>query len=296
MKVNRFGGEWTNIKLNILEKYLKAYTTILKKYHYKIAYIDAFAGTGYIKNKQKSSKGNSLSLFEIEEAKDFILGSTLRALKVVPEFDKYIFIDINESNLEKLKEVVKQDFSEKEGRCDFINQDANEYLANLCKKNWEKHRAIVFLDPFGMEVKWKTIELIAKTEAIDLWILFPFGIGVNRLLTRDLNKMPKAWQLKLDSIFGTDIWKEAFYERKTDHTLFESKENRNKIATFDNIANFYLNRLKTIFTGVVEKPFYLYNSKGNPIFLYCFASGNKKGSKTAIKIAKDILIKEMGGG
>jgi three-Cys-motif partner protein len=54
-QLNKFGGDWTAIKLEILKKYLSAYTTILrKKNYYKIAYIDAFAGTGYIKDKSKN--------------------------------------------------------------------------------------------------------------------------------------------------------------------------------------------------------------------------------------------------
>ena len=31
-----------------------------------------------------------------------------------------------------------------------------------------------------------TIEAIARTKGIDLWLLFPLGIGVNRLLTKEL--------------------------------------------------------------------------------------------------------------
>jgi hypothetical protein len=47
--------------------------------------------------------------------------------------------------------------------------------------------------------------------------------------------------------------------------------------------------LKLIFPGVAENPLLLHNSKNNPLYLLCFASGNEKGSKTAIKIAQDIL-------
>lgn len=52
------------------------------------------------------------------------------------------------------------------------------------QKNWKSHRALVFLDPYGMQVEWKTIKSIAVTQAIDLWILFPLGT-VNRLLKND---------------------------------------------------------------------------------------------------------------
>jgi hypothetical protein len=35
---------------------------------------------------------------------------------------------------------------------------------------------VLFLDPYGMQVDWTTIEAIARTKAIDLRVLFPLGI------------------------------------------------------------------------------------------------------------------------
>ena len=42
-----FGGNWTDEKLERVRKYLAAYATIMDKQHFRFAYIDAFAGTGY---------------------------------------------------------------------------------------------------------------------------------------------------------------------------------------------------------------------------------------------------------
>ena len=44
---HRFGGNWTEQKLECVRKYLRAYTTIMCKQPFHYAYIDAFAGTGY---------------------------------------------------------------------------------------------------------------------------------------------------------------------------------------------------------------------------------------------------------
>ena len=62
-----------------------------------------------------------------------------------------------------------------------------------------------------------------------------------------------------------------------------------KDADFAKMSNFIINRLKSIFAGVANNPLVLKNSKNNPLYLLCFASGNPRGSKTAIKIAQDIL-------
>lgn len=62
-----------------------------------------------------------------------------------------------------------------------------------------------------------------------------------------------------------------------------------KVADFESISQYFVERLKTVFAGVADNPLVLYNSCNNPLYLLCFASGNPKGSKTAIKIAQEIL-------
>ncbi len=73
--------------------------------------------------------------------------------------------------------------------------------------------------------------------------------------------------------------------------MFGEEKNVIKDADFTKIIDFFVGRLKTIFAGVAENPKLLRNSKNNPIYLLCFASGNPKGARTAIKIAQDILGK-----
>ncbi|MEW6074198.1 MAG: hypothetical protein AB1726_16580 [Planctomycetota bacterium] len=57
----------------------------------------------------------------------------------------------------------------------------------------EARRKVLFLDPYGMQVEWVTIEAVAQTKAIDLWVLFPLGVGVNRLLTKS-GEIPESWR------------------------------------------------------------------------------------------------------
>ena len=46
MATSSFGGPWTEQKLEILRRYLDAYTTALKGQGFQLIYIDAFAGAG----------------------------------------------------------------------------------------------------------------------------------------------------------------------------------------------------------------------------------------------------------
>ena len=47
-RFTEFGGEWTRTKLGILKMYLDAYTTAMKHQHFRLLYIDAFAGSGQV--------------------------------------------------------------------------------------------------------------------------------------------------------------------------------------------------------------------------------------------------------
>ena len=285
----QFGGDWTAEKLERVRKYLVAYAKIMRSQGFRFAYIDAFAGTGYNKPRAKK-EGDALLFPELAdaEAAGFLDGSARIALKVEPRFTKYIFIEKDPKRFNELGKL-KDEFPALASDIVLINADANAYLRDICEnRKWTKNRAVLFLDPFGMQVTWDTMKAIAKTKAIDLWILFPLGIGVNRLLRRDA-KIPDAWQRRLDDFFGTPDWQGAFYETKTEEGLFGSEATTQKVASFDSIARFFVERLKSIFPGVAKNPLALLNSANTPLYLLCFAASNERGAKTAVKIAQDIL-------
>ena len=139
-------------------------------------------------------------------------------------------------------------------------------------------------------MRWDTIEAIAKTQAIDLWLLFPLGQAINRLLKKNGN-IGNEHKNKLNIAFGTSDWYNQFYCEYEDSTLFGPEKKIKKIANLNGISKYFIDRLKTIFAGVSENPRALYNSKNNPLFLFCFAAGNPRGAPTAIKIANYILEK-----
>ncbi|MEW6381284.1 MAG: three-Cys-motif partner protein TcmP [bacterium] len=204
--------------------------------------------------------------------------------------DQYIFVELSSDFVMGL-ESLRQQFPQKANRIDIVREEANSFLQSWCEKqNWRTTRAVVFLDPYGMQVEWKTIDAIAHTKAIDLWILCPLGQAVNRLLTK--NQPPSdSWAARLTKFFGTEEWKKAFYRTPKQTTLFGPEDSLQKNADFDSIGKFFINRLETVFVKVAQNPLPLRNSRNVPIFLLCFASANPKGAPTAVKIAQYILGK-----
>ena len=167
MVEHKFGGAWTEIKLDVLRKYLNFYTKALKKQRFKLLYIDAFAGTG--------NRTETLPAYPILGEEEKIItydGSARIALKVDPPFDEYLFIESDKKRVKEL-EKLKNEFS---NQCIKIeNTDANEIISDIAKKNiWNtnEYRGVIFIDPYGLEINWTTLEAVASTKSLDVWFLF----------------------------------------------------------------------------------------------------------------------------
>lgn len=293
---HRFGGDWTEKKLDILGGYLQAYTTALKNQPFEKVYIDAFAGTGYRSAKTPSLGDGAampIGLFPeeeqvAEEQDNLVAGSAVIALKTEPHFQRYIFIESDPKRFASLAKL-RHDFPDRAAAIVIRQGDANEEVRKLCRSNWRGQRAVLFLDPYGMNVEWATLQAIAETRAIDLWLLFPLGIGVNRLLTKS-GDIPPEWSACLDRLFGTHDWREAFYSPAPQIDLF-GETGVTKDADFGSIGRYFNKRLESIFPAVAPQPGVLRNSSNNPLYLLCFAVSNpeKKAIAPALKIARHLL-------
>jgi three-Cys-motif partner protein len=298
MNAHRFGGAWTDKKLQALSEYLTQYrlifTTNERAKYFKTIYLDGFAGTGARQDTAKKASEEQLSLSpEMDaDAQAYKRGSAAVALGLPSPFDEYVFVEKAVKRAEELAMLIQTDFPELESRCQVLKGEANEFLRDWCaKSDWRKQRAVVFLDPYGMSVDWETISRIAGTQAIDMWLLFPLGTGINRLLTRGALP-PKDWAEKVTRILGVaqDVWQPAFYSQSTQTSLFGEEDSKAiKVADFKSMGDFFIGRLKTIFAGVAPHAMPLFNSMNNPMYLLCFAAGNPKGAKPAVKIADHLL-------
>jgi three-Cys-motif partner protein len=110
MKHQRFGGNWTQEKLERVRKYLKAYTTIFannpKARYLKPIYVDAFAGSGYRASKRKKSATNDFfPEFADTDTQAFVKGSARIALEIDPQFKGYLFIEQDEGYTQEFAET-----------------------------------------------------------------------------------------------------------------------------------------------------------------------------------------------
>lgn len=295
MAEHKFGGDWTDVKLAKLEKYLRAYRMIFsgneRARHFRTWYVDAFAGTGSRAMSVRRGAATRLfggDVYNDDDTKRYRAGSARIALGLQDPFQNYLFIEKSRSRVSELKKMIEREHPGLVSRCDFRQGDANQVLKRWCqKRDWSKERAVVFLDPYGMQVDWSTVRALGATKGVDLWYLFPLGVGVARLLKRD-GKLDESWEKRLDSVFGTKEWRKRFYETTEWEGLFGPLKTVERDAPTEKIEAFIHERLKSCFAGAA-KGLILRNSKSSPLYCLCFAAANEHAAKTAIKIAKEIL-------
>jgi three-Cys-motif partner protein len=294
LPMNQFGGNWTDNKMDIVVSYAKAYLTIMQAQSWvKTIYFDGFAGSGSIVEEKDLEEREPNELFELsavepksdEEVKK---GTALRILDIIEPkpFDLYYFVEKNEVYQQELKSQVEANFP---GRSiHVVKGDCNEKMvamADYMKKN-TAYRALAFIDPYGMSVKWSSIEAL-KGLGIDLWILVPTGVGANRVLVND-GEIPESWLCTLESFLGIsrDMIVSKFYKQTIMRTFFEEEVTLITIErdTVNKVAKLYSDRLKEVFKFVSE-PYVMRNSMNSIMYHFMMATNNK----AALKIANDVI-------
>lgn len=259
-----FGGPWTKEKLAVLAAYLNAYTTALKNQPFDLVYLDAFAGNGYWRPKASDSVYD---------------GSPRIALKIGDKsFDKVVLIEKDPANCDSLR-ALHGDFPRR--NIVIRNGDANEEVARFCSGMPRNERAVVFLDPFALEVRWQTLEALAQTQKMDCWILFPRG-AVARMMQRNGEPRPRL-KTALDITFGGRERWEPLYSQSP-HVDFSGARVMERNGGSEEISRLFRNRLESIFAKVLSAPRVLRNSRGSPIFELFFAVSNERAVKLAAKI------------
>jgi len=273
--MNYFGGNWTDVKMKIIIEYAKAYLTIMNTQKWaKTLYFDGFAGSGYIENEAIGEKQ---------------IGTALRILDIIKPkpFDIYYFVDLDKKKQESLNKIVQKNYF---GRnANVVWADCNEKIVAMAgflkdKKN-KNFRALAFIDPYGMSVNWSSIESL-KDLGIDLWILVPTGMGVNRMLKKDGN-ISASWIKKLEAFLGLSKQEieDHFYKKSTQATLFGDHEVITKEKdSVQKAGELYKMRLKTVFKYVSES-FVMRNNTNSIMYHFMMATNNT----SALKIANEVI-------
>jgi three-Cys-motif partner protein len=275
-----FGGPWTEIKLDAVQYYLECYTKALKRVGFDLTYIDAFAGTG-----SRVTEGIVGGFFETPPETN--AGSARRAIAVQPPFDHYLFIEKDPEWAQTLAEIEAE-----HPRLDIktITGDANEVLRKLVRQEpWlrrdaSRSRGVVFLDPYALQVDWKTVRALASTHVLDVWYLFPIRDTI-RQLARDFSGIgPKAGVL--DRVLSPE-WREL-YRPAPKHGFFHSdKPELRRSVTPRQFEQWLKQRLEQEFAFVSE-PLPILTSPARQAFSLFLGVSNP--GKAATDLARKFVL------
>jgi three-Cys-motif partner protein len=299
---HRFGGPWTEVKLDAIADYLAFFTGALRykpwpEKPFELWYIDAFAGSG--DRTEAREVGGIFDGTPIEIADVTLDGSARRALAVDPPFKHFVFIERSARRYSALRQLA----SENADRSIRIERsDGNDALCEIfTSEPWSKqpggrgsHRGVVFLDPYGMSVRWKTLQTLAGTGAIDVWYLFNLA-AVSRQLAGDLTAVDDHKQAKLDEMFGTPEWRTDLYKEKVEIDLFDTlsdvPNSSTRSASQRQIEAYTKRRLECLFPYVSEPLPLLTPGRVQLFSLFCLSANAspiaidlvKKGVKHVLK-------------
>lgn len=200
-------GIWSEVKLAIIKEYASAYSKILSRSKPRLwwHYIDAFAGPGVHLSK---------TTHEIVE------GSPLIALKTVPPFSEYHFIDSDPARAKQLREMAgpREDVH-------IYSKDCNDILLEKVfptVRYADYRRALCLLDPYNINLKWEVIEAAGQSGSIEIFLNFMI-MDINRNVLRRNRDL--AIQSKIDQLtrlWGDETWQDAAYS--SEGKLFDDPE------------------------------------------------------------------------
>jgi three-Cys-motif partner protein len=263
-------GYWSEVKLDIIREYAKAYSTILASdERLSHVYIDGFAGGGF--HIARKSRG-------------LVAGSPLNALRIAPPFDEYFLVDLDGGKADQLRSLP-----EVRGRAGVhvFHGDCNRTLLDdvFPRVRYEDYRrGLCVLDPYGLHLSWDVIRRAGEMRSIEIFLNFPIMDMNRNALWRNPDAVDPDGVARMTSFWGDESWRSAAYEAQP--TLF-GEEERVKLGNRE-VVQAFRSRLCDVagFAHVLD-PMPMRNST-NAVVYYLFFVSQKP---VAAKIVRDIFAR-----
>lgn len=258
----RSWGYWTEAKLELLGRYLDAFTTATSLKASERIYLDAFAGEG---------RGVSRTTGEEFESSPRIALSIQN-----PPFTRLRFFELGRKAT-RLQQELEADFPGRDLRV--VAGDCNltipAVLDELRRAGLVWAPTFAFLDPDGMELHWDTIVALADHKRdqkfkVELWVLLNTP-GLMRVLRKDPDELRQHEEAIATRLFGNERWAAIQALRFDDDiTPTEAREE------FLNLFRWQLERdLGYRSTHALE----IKNLRGQPLYHMVFATDNEAGDR-----------------
>lgn len=260
-------GYWSEVKLDIVRDYARAYSQILAartnpNFHH--IYVDAFAGAGVHISR---------------ETREFVPGSPLNALMIEPPFSEYHFIELDQARVEILHQIAgeRTNVHVHVGDCNLVLLE--HIFPNL---KWEQYRrALCLLDPYGLDLDWSVIHTAGTLKTVEIFLNFPVMDMNRNVLWKKPELVPPEQVERMTRFWGDETWRTVAYITTGNLFGFEEKTEN------ETIAEAFRQRLLTVAGfGHVPKPMPMRNRNGAVVYYLFFASPKPVAEKIVENIFK----------
>jgi three-Cys-motif partner protein len=281
-------GEWSERKIDIVSKYAVPYARIVSKKNFIPIYIDGLSGGGTAirkgSNKQIplfDSLAGQADTKSTEAKMGEIPTTAVRVLNAGEKFYRYFFIDANPQKIQALSEFC-DGRADTDITCGDVNSVLIEKIFPFVQSN-KKHRALCFLDPYGMIVSWKVFCAAGQSGKIETFINFPSMDIVRNILRENLDSIEPEHAARMTMLWGDETWKETAFAKHSG--FFGDKTAPNSI---DRIVAAFRDRLKSL-AGFkhVSEALPMKGPQNVPLYHLIFATQQP----VALKIATAVLNK-----
>ncbi len=261
----RAWGIWTKGKLDVLRRYLDAFTTTTKNKATETIYFDAFAGEA--DNRDRLT----------DEPLD---GSARIALSIGdPPFTRLRFFE-TVTNAASLEAVLRRDFPDRD--FEVRGGDSNELVPTELRllKHLSWAPTFAFIDPNGMEAEWRTLVALADFKKGRKWkaeLFYLFSPPMfQRLLRVDGSDVRPQDRDAISAVFGSADWEHIYRARLNDE--IEPAQAR------DEYLNLMRWRMESVLGYEWTHPLEVRNEVGHVIYYMIFATDHPVGHEIMSKV------------
>lgn len=196
-------GVWTIKKLLAIEWFIGPFTKISKTSPFeKWNYIDMFAGSGLVKISEKQFKKEYLCT-----------GSALLPLFLANEnrFTDYYFFDSYSPNIDALNNRIDLLYQKLPDNIKIHKAEVLSFEQSTLKlfgpeglipKN---SLSLVVIDPEGLQVSWKLIEMILNNRRVDLILtVVTYALALNHAIA--IKDYESSYAKTITNFFGDTVW------------------------------------------------------------------------------------------
>lgn len=244
-------GKQSSDKHYFLMRYIDIFTTSMTGKWKGLHYIDLFAGAG---------------IERLRGSKELRWGSLIIAAKAPKSFERLHLCELDPRKYQALYKRVTRMRPDSQ----ILNGDANEEVYNISKEIPQGTLSLAFLDPYSLQIDFKTLELLAMKKA-DLIIFFPDRLDVLRNWRHYYYKDQNS---KFDRYLGLGSdWRSVL-------------ENAPPNSRVEVLREFYVQRIKQKL-GYRHVEHERISSHGRPLYYLIFCSRSELGAKFWREISRN---------